>query len=57
MIVGIATDACITATAREAKDLGYEVTIVSDACATFERSGPGALRYPAERSGRSGSAV
>ena len=39
VIVGVATDACVTASAREAKDLGYKVTVVADACATFERPG------------------
>ena len=39
VITGLATDACITATAREAKDLGYNVVILSDACATFARVG------------------
>jgi nicotinamidase-related amidase len=37
VLIGIATDACVTATAREAKDLGYAVTLVADACATFPR--------------------
>lgn len=39
VITGLATDACITATAREAKDLGYNAVIFSDACATFDRVG------------------
>lgn len=40
VIVGIATDQCVTATAREALDLGYRVLVVHDACATFPRSTP-----------------
>jgi nicotinamidase-related amidase/uncharacterized DUF497 family protein len=47
VLAGIATDACVTATAREAKDLGYRVTVVSDACATFARPGLDGERYPA----------
>jgi nicotinamidase-related amidase len=38
-VVGVATDACVTASAREGKDLGYQVAVVGDACATFERAG------------------
>lgn len=37
IFVGIATDACISASVREARDLGYGVRIVEDACATFDR--------------------
>jgi nicotinamidase-related amidase len=37
VLTGIATDICVTATAREAIDLGYRVAIASDASATFER--------------------
>ena len=38
VVVGLATDACVTATAREAKDLGFQTIVVGDACATFPRS-------------------
>jgi nicotinamidase-related amidase len=48
VLVGIATDACVTATAREAKDLGYHVTVVSDGCATFSRASQEGGRYAAE---------
>jgi len=37
VIAGMATDACITATARDAHDRGLPVTVVGDACATFDR--------------------
>ena len=47
-IVGMATDACVTATAREAKDLGYAVTVVSDGCATFARRSTTRETYSAE---------
>lgn len=48
VITGIATDACVAATAREAKDLGYRVTLIADASATFPRTGADGTRYPAE---------
>jgi nicotinamidase-related amidase len=48
VIAGIATDACVTATAREAKDLGYHVTLIGDASATFSRTGADGTRYPPE---------
>lgn len=37
VFAGMATDACVTATVREARDLGYDVSVVADACATFDR--------------------
>ena len=48
VLVGIATDACVTATAREAKDLGHDVSIVVDACATFDRHDPAGKLLPAD---------
>lgn len=47
VVVGMATDACVTATAREAKDLGYATVVVGDACATFSRLSPAGQAYPA----------
>jgi nicotinamidase-related amidase len=47
ILVGLATDACISSTAREAKDLGYATTVVVDACATFDRRGLKGERLPA----------
>lgn len=47
VVAGMATDACVTATAREAKDLGYTTVVVSEACATFARRGPEGVSYPA----------
>ncbi|MBK6295187.1 MAG: isochorismatase family protein [Rhodoferax sp.] len=40
VVVGMATDACVTATAREAKDFGYATVVVGEACATFDRLSP-----------------
>jgi nicotinamidase-related amidase len=37
VLVGIATDACVSTSAREAKDLGFGVVVINDACATFDR--------------------
>ena len=37
ILVGMATNSCIEATARSAVDLGYHVTLVTDAVATFSR--------------------
>jgi len=48
VFVGLATDICITACAREARDLGYEVTVVPDACAAFSRVSNNGQEFPAE---------
>jgi ureidoacrylate peracid hydrolase len=37
MIAGLLTDQCIDSTARDACDIGYLVTIATDACATHSR--------------------
>ena len=38
VIVGLTTEHCISATARSASDLGFKVTVVSDATAAFNKS-------------------
>jgi len=38
IIAGILTDQCIDSAARDACDLGYLVTIATDACATHSAS-------------------
>lgn len=35
VIGGVATNVCVEATARDAVDLGYQVILVDDACATY----------------------
>ncbi|HEX5818552.1 MAG TPA: cysteine hydrolase family protein [Gemmatimonadales bacterium] len=49
VIVGLTTDHCISATARTASDVGFDVVVVDDATATHERLGPDGVRYTAEQ--------
>ena len=48
VIVGFSSNHCVDATTRMAADLGFLVTVVSDACVAFERVAPDGLLLNAE---------
>jgi nicotinamidase-related amidase len=48
VIAGLTTNHCVSTTARMAGNMGFDVWVVSDATATFDRVGPDGVLYPAE---------
>jgi len=47
-VFGITTDQCVSTTVRTASDLGFETTLIEDACACFSQASPDGLVVPAE---------
>lgn len=48
VMAGIQTDHCLSTSARMAANLGFRTVVVSDASATFDRTGPDGKRYAAD---------